>query len=63
MSIKFIPLINVRTPMIVGTLTFISRINTTSECFNNHYFSVLAVISCSTQLSTKKSYNLEARIH
>ena len=33
LSMKFILLINVKMPTIVGILTFISRINTTSECF------------------------------
>ena len=32
LSAKFILLINVKMPTIVGILTFISRINTTSEC-------------------------------
>ena len=38
------PAYNVKMPTIVGILTFISRINTTSESFkarNNLYFSVL----------------------
>ena len=32
-SVRFILLINVKMQTIVGILTFISRINTTSECF------------------------------
>ena len=33
-SMKFILLINAKMPTIVGILAFISKINTTSECFN-----------------------------
>ena len=33
LNMKFILLINVKMPTIVGILTFISRINTTSESF------------------------------
>ena len=33
LSMKFIVLINVKMPTIVGILTLISRINTISECF------------------------------
>ena len=32
LSMKFVLLIHVKMPTIVGILTFISRINTTSEC-------------------------------
>ena len=44
LSMKFILLINVEMPTIVGILTFISRLNKTSECFKQdknvvfHYF-------------------------
>ena len=35
LSTKFIMLINVKMPIIVGILTFVSMINTTSECLNH----------------------------
>ena len=44
----FILLINVKMPTIVGILTVISRINTTSECFeqeNPLFFSILLSMS------------------
>ena len=47
-SMKFIPLTNVKMPTIVGILTFISRINTPSECIKhvnqvNIFFSILVL--------------------
>ena len=60
----FIMLINVKTPTIVGILTFISKINTTPESlkarkvFNFPHFKFLreAVEICSVGLSMKKSF-------
>ena len=37
LSIKFIMLINIKMPTIVGILTFISRINTTSVLANKDF--------------------------
>ena len=61
LSTKLILLINVKMPTIVGILTFISMIKTTSErlkarsFFICRYFSLYAVeISSSAELSTKK---------
>ena len=62
-------LINVKMPTIVGILTFISRINTTSKCFEQEtivlFLSILLSIrienSCTVELSIKKFYNLKAR--
>ena len=39
LSMKFIMLINVKMPILVGILTFISMINTTSEQENLIHFS------------------------
>ena len=36
LSVEFILLINVKIPTIVGILTFIRRINTTSKCFRQN---------------------------
>ena len=56
-SMKFILLINVKMPTVVGILTFISRINTTSESFKQdkicilQYFTFYKVkFSCSGQI-------------
>ena len=61
LSMKCSLLINVKMPTIVGILTYISMINTTSErlkarhFFICQYFSFLAAeISCSVELSMKK---------
>ena len=57
LSIKFIMLINVKMPTIVGILTFISMINTTSErlkarnYFVCQYFSFYEQLKFRTQLS------------
>ena len=61
-------LIKVKMPTIVGILTFISMINTTSERLKARNFFYLLVfkflraveISCSVDLSMKKFYNLGA---
>ena len=70
LSTKLILLINVKMPTIVGILTFISMINTTSEKLKarNHFicwyfsFGEQLKISCSVELSMKKFYNLEPRL-
>ena len=67
---KFILLINVKMPTIVGILTFISRISATSEyfkqkkkCYFSVFYSLGAVdMSCSAELSMKKVNNLWACI-
>ena len=57
LSMKFILLINVKMPTIVGILTFISMINTTSErletrkFFICRYFSFYKQLKFRTQLS------------
>ena len=52
LSIKFILLINVKMPTTVGILTFISRINTTSERrFISGYFSFYELLKFRAQLS------------
>ena len=57
LSMKFILLINVKMPKIVGILTFISRINTTSECFKQEicvifqYFTFYDQLKFHAQLS------------
>ena len=69
LSTKFILLINVKMPTIVGILTFISKINTTSErlkarnFFICQYFSFYEQLKFRAQLSWawKKFYNLKAR--
>ena len=69
LSTKFILLINVKMPTIVGILTFISMINTTSERFKARnfficrYFSKYEQLEFCAQLSWawKKFYNLGAR--
>ena len=68
LSSKFILLINVKMPTIVGILTFISMINTTSERLKARnfficlYFSFYERLKFRAQLSWawKKFYNLEA---
>ena len=68
---KFILLINVQMQTIVGILTCISMINTTSERLNARnfficrYFSFYEQLKFRAQLSWawKKFYNLQARIH
>ena len=65
---KFILLINVKMPTIVGILTFISRINTASESLKAREFSVFQHLSFYEQLkfyaqlswAWKKFYNLGA---
>ena len=69
LSTKFILLINVKMPTIVGILTYISMINTPSESpkqrnfFICQYFSVNEQLKFSAQLSSawKKFYHLGAR--
>ena len=69
LSTKFILLINVKMPTIVGILRFISMINTTPErlkarnFFICRYFSFYEQLKFHAQLSWawKKFYNLEAR--
>ena len=69
LSTKFILLINVKMPTIVGILTFISMINTSSERLNARnfficrYFSFYEQSKFHAQLSWawKKFYNLGAR--
>ena len=59
LSMNFILLINVKMPIIVGILTFVSRINTTSECFKQekndifHYFTFYKQLKFHAQLSMK----------
>ena len=70
MNTKFILLINVKMPTIVGILTFISMINTTSErlkarnFFICPYFSFYKQLKFLAQLSRaqKQFYNLGARV-
>ena len=68
---KFIMLINVKMPTIVGILkTFVSIINTTSECFKQvknaifQYFTFYKELKFRGQLcqAWKKFYNLGARL-
>ena len=69
LSTKFILLINVKMPTIVGILTFISRINTTSESFKarkifiSHHFTFYEQLKFHAQLiwASKKFYNLGAK--
>ena len=69
LSTKFILLINVKMPTIVGILTFISMINTTSEKLkarNSLYLSVVyflrgVEILCSAELSMKIVYILGSK--
>ena len=56
LSPKFILLINVEMPTIVGILTFISRINTTSERLKERNFFICRYFSFSVELSKKKSF-------
>ena len=57
LSTKFIRLINVKMPSIVGILTFMSMVNTTSErlkaryFFIYQYFSFYERLKCGDQLS------------
>ena len=69
LSTKFILLINVKMPTLVGILTFISMINATSErlkarnFFICRYFSFYEQLySCSVELRMKKFYNLGTRL-
>ena len=50
LSTKFILLINVKMPTIVGILTFISMINTTSERLKSRFFFICRYISFYEQL-------------
>ena len=67
-STKFILLINVKMPTIVGILTFMSTINTTFErlksrnFFIYRYFIFCEEIPCSVQLSTKKVFKSRGQI-
>ena len=48
MNMKYILLINVKVPIIIGILTFINRINTTSESFkprNIYIFSISVLLN------------------
>ena len=57
LSTKFIMLINVKMPTLVGILTFLSMINTTSKkhlYFSKFKFSRAVEISCSVELSIEK---------
>ena len=69
---KFIQLINVKMPTIVGILIFMSRINTTSESLKARkilffnifsFYQLFNKISCSVELSMKIYYNLGAWFH
>ena len=68
LSTKFILLINVKMPTIVGILTFISMTNTTSDWlkarnfFICRYFSFYVQLTCQAQMSWawKQFYNLGA---
>ena len=51
LSTKFILLINVKMPTIVGILTFISMINTTSEIFKARYFYICRYLKFYEQLN------------
>ena len=68
LSMKFILLIDVKMPTIVGIQTFISMINTTSESlkarnfFSCRYFSFYEQLKFCAQLSTKKFYHPWARL-
>ena len=67
LNTKFILLINVKMPTIVGILTFMSRINTTSERLKSRiglYFSFYEQLKFHAQLSWawKKFHNLLARL-
>ena len=63
---KLILLINVKMPIIVGILTFISRINIASESFKArkiytlHYFTFNEQLKYHAQVSIKKFENLWA---
>ena len=65
---QFIKLINVKMPTIVGILTFISLINTTSECLKQEkilifqHFSIKNEILYSVQLSMKKVLYARGRL-
>ena len=50
LSTKFILLINVKMPTIIGILTFISMINTTSERLKARYFLICRYFSFYEQL-------------
>ena len=50
LSMKFILLINVKMPTIVGILTFISMINTTSEMHKARNFFICRYFSFNEQL-------------
>ena len=59
---RFGLLINFKIPTIVGIITFISRINTTSDSFNQGKIIIFTIllsmrveISCSAKVSMKKS--------
>ena len=65
LSTEFILLINVKMPTIIGILTFISMINTTSDRLKlkqetSLFVSSWVEISCSFELSMKKFCNLRA---
>ena len=50
LSLKFIMLINVKMPTIVGILTFIGMINTTSECLKGIKVLIFSVFQFYEQL-------------
>ena len=69
LSLKFIMLINVKIPTIIGILTFIGMINTTSESLKAitvlifQYFSFYEQLKFHAQLvEHEKFYNLGARL-
>ena len=64
---KFIMPINVKIPTIIGILTFISRINTTSESFKEstifmfQHFSFMSTLNFMSQLSYELSRGYETQ--
>ena len=58
LSTKFTLLINVKMPTIVGILTFISMINTTSERFKTRYFFLYRYFSFYERLKYRAQLNL-----
>ena len=60
LSTKFILLINVKMPTIVGILTFIGMINTTSERLKARNFFICPYFSFYEQLKFRAQLSLEA---
>ena len=66
---KFIMLINLKMPTVVGSLTYISKINILSECleqqknviFSVKYFLCAVEITYSAELSMKTFYKYRAK--